>query len=159
MKWAALFWAFFLMFVPGSGNAETVTIRNDTGGDLGFYEVRLGVYESLGIKVRIDGICASACTILTRLPSNLICATERAELRFHKIRAVSTATVPQASVDRENSRLLALYPAGIQSWIGRHGGLTDEILAMRPGAVAHYLRPCLPDAGSVIANTGYQPAR
>ena len=159
MKWAAMFWASFLLLVPGSGNAETITIRNDIGGDLGFYEVRLGVYESLGIKVRIDGICASACTILTRLPSNLICATERAELRFHKIRPVSTATVSQASVDRENSRLLALYPAEIQSWIGTHGGLTDEILAMHPRAIAHYLRPCLPDAGSVIANTGYQTAR
>jgi hypothetical protein len=140
-----------LWLLPTSGYAETVTIQRDMGGDLGLYEVRLGVYASLGIKVRIDGVCASACTILTRLPANLVCATQKAELHFHKTRASGSANVSAARLEQENSRLLALYPSGIRTWINIRGGLTDEILTMPPQAVSHYLRSCPPDTGSVIA--------
>ncbi len=149
MKLSALL--ALLLLLPATSHAETVTIRRDMGGDLGFYEVRLGVYAALGIKVRIDGVCASACTILTRLPASLVCATQRAELHFHKTRALQPTAVSAARLDQENSRLLALYPDGIRTWINIHGGLTEKILTMPPDAVAHYIKPCLPDAGSVVA--------
>jgi hypothetical protein len=139
------------LLIPSASSAESVTIRQDNGGDLGFYEVRLGVYEALGIKVRIDGVCASACTILTRLPSHQICATERAELRFHKIRPARADSIPADVLRTENARLLTLYPSGIRNWIATHGGLTDAILAMPSHAVAHNIGRCLPDDGSTVA--------
>lgn len=144
---AMLVLLFGFLQVPAS--AETVTIRGDAGGDPGFYEVRLGVYGSLGIKVRIDGICASACTILTRLPAQLVCATHRAELRFHKIRPAPDTVVSAARLDSENKRFLGLYPDGIQAWIMRNGGLTDKLLTMPPETVMRYLAPCPP--GAVVA--------
>ena len=139
------------LLAPSASRAETVTIQHDNGGDLGFYEVRLGVYQALGIKVRIDGVCASACTILTRLPRNQICATDRAELRFHKIRPVRPDSIPANVLQQENTRLLDLYPAGIQSWIAVHGGLTDAILAMPAHAVAHNVGRCPPQDASTVA--------
>jgi hypothetical protein len=139
------------LLTPSASHAESVTIQDDNGGDLGFYEVRLGVYEALGIKVRIDGVCASACTILTRLPRNQICATERAELRFHKIRPAKPDIVTADRLRTENARLLTLYPAGIRAWIASHGGLSDEILAMPAHAVSHNIGRCPPDAGSTVA--------
>jgi hypothetical protein len=139
------------LLAPSAASGETVTVRDDMGGDLGLYEVRLGVYRSLGIKVRIDGVCASACTILTRLPAGQICATERAELRFHKVRPADADLVSAEMLQRENARLLDLYPAGIRAWIGSRGGLSEDILAMPAHAVAHTIGSCEPDDSAHIA--------
>ncbi len=156
MRRKTLAWACIPLSLAGSAMADTVTVRHDAGGDLGLYEVRLGVYEELGIQVRIDGVCASACTILTRLPARQICATRRAELRFHRTRSAPAVTVTPELVDHENSRLLSLYPAGIRAWIGTHGGLTDRFLTMPSETVAQYLRPCPPDTRSVLARGGIE---
>jgi len=146
-----IFAILLALLMPAAGQAETITIRNDPGGDLGFYEVRLGVYRELGIKVRLDGICASACTILTRLPRHQICATERAELRFHKIRSANADTVTQAMLAHENDRLMALYPAGIRAWIHARGGLSATMLAMPADAVTRTMARCLPEGGGAVA--------
>lgn len=142
-----------ILFAPVASRAETVVVRDDMGGDLGLYEVRLGVYRSLGIKVRIDGACASACTILTQLPPDQVCATERAELLFHRIRLQGFGTSDPAGLERENARLVESYPAAIRAWIGSHGGLTDSLLAMPPHAVAHAIGRCGPDGEAVAART------
>ncbi len=138
---------------PVASHAETIVVSGDTGGDLGLYEVRLGVYRSLGIKVRIDGTCASACTILTQLPADQVCATGRAMLLFHRIRHQDGGAQDTARLARENTRLVESYPAAIRAWIESHGGLTDSLIAMPPHAVAHAIGKCGPDGADVAVRT------
>src|SRR5215469_5516165 len=61
-----------------------VRIANDRGGRIDTY---LDGYEELGASgktVMIDGLCASACTIvLGAIPGNRICVTSKATLAFH----------------------------------------------------------------------------
>jgi hypothetical protein len=141
------------LFAPVASRAETIVVSDDMGGDLGLYEVRLGVYRALGIKVRIDGTCASACTILTQLPADQICATGRARLLFHRIRHQGGSAPDPTRLERENARLVESYPAAIRAWIGSHGGLTDRLLAMPPHAVAHALGRCGPGGAAVAIRT------
>lgn len=138
---------------PVASHAETIVVRDDAGGDLGLYEVRLGVYRSLGINVRIDGTCASACTILTQLPADQVCATGRAMLLFHRIRHQGGGAQDTARLARENTRLVESYPAAIRAWIESHGGLTDSLIAMPPHAVAHAIGKCGPDGADVAVRT------
>ena len=139
--------------VPAASHAETIIVGDDMGGDLGIYEVRLGVYRSLGIKVRIDGACASACTILTQLPADQVCATERGRLLLHRIRPAGGATVAAVRVDAENARLLRSYPDEIRAWIESHGGLTDRLLDMPPRALANAIGRCSSDTATVAVRT------
>jgi hypothetical protein len=139
--------------VQSSSHAETIVVGDDMGGDLGLYEVRLGVYRSLGIKIRIDGACASACTILTQLPASQICATKRGRLLLHRIRPASGVAVDSSRIDDENVRLLSSYPEKIRTWIENHGGLTDRLLDMPPQALANAIGPCSTDAATVAVQT------
>lgn len=139
--------------VPAASHAETIVVGDDMGGDVGLYEIRLGVYRSLGIKVRIDGACASACTILTRLPANQVCATDRGRLLFHRIRPAGGAAVAAGRVDAENARLLRSYPVEIRAWIESHGGLTDRLLDMPPQALANAIGRCPSDTATVAIRT------
>lgn len=150
-----LFAAVFVLalWVPSASHAETIVVGDDMGGDLGLYEVRLGVYRSLGIKVRIDGACASACTILTRLPVDQVCATKRGRLLLHRIRPAGGAAVAPGRIDDENVRLLNSYPDGIRTWIESHGGLTDRLLDMPPQALAKAIGRCSTDAATVAVRT------
>jgi hypothetical protein len=100
-------------------------------------------YERLrvsGENVVIDGLCASACTIvLAALPRERICVTSHAALGFHAAWDFSdegrTVTNPEAT-----RILYSLYPAPVRRWIRRRGGLTSrtiflsgrQLLAMYP---------------------------
>jgi hypothetical protein len=59
-------------------------ITNDRGGLIAAYTVRYQRLASSGESVIIDGLCASACTmVLSALPYDKICVTPRATLGFH----------------------------------------------------------------------------
>lgn len=127
---------------PGYGNGRTIHIRHDTGGDLGLYMVKVAVVKELGLNVVIDGVCASACTLLTAVPPSQICVTRRARLHFHRARLARPVRGGAALVRTANEDMLNTYPAGIRAWIGRHGGLTDRMLRMGPQDVATFLPLC-----------------
>src|SRR5205807_3138482 len=84
-----------------------------------------------GQNVRIDGPCMSACTlVLSTLPVERICVTQRAVLGFH------APWTPDGRgrqlTDPESTRqVLATYPEPVQSWIVRHGGLTRKLIMLR----------------------------
>jgi len=75
--------AALLLWGIGASQAA-VRIANDRGGRIDRY---LDGYEELGASgqtVMIDGLCASACTIvLAMIPRNKICVTSNANLAFH----------------------------------------------------------------------------
>jgi hypothetical protein len=83
MKARVVFAAMLLMISIPSGSA-TVRISDDHGGRIGDYLAKYQALRLSGERVAIDGICASACTmILGALPRNRICVTPQATLQFH----------------------------------------------------------------------------
>lgn len=82
---AVLMAAAVAAFIVSTVNAQPVyTIANDFGGKLDEYQHMYNGWSYEGAKVVIDGVCASACTVVLSTKYNLdICATERAEIMFH----------------------------------------------------------------------------
>jgi hypothetical protein len=61
-----------------------VRIYDDCGGHIGEYLAKYHALRVSGEQVVIDGICASACTMLLgTIPRDRICVTQRAVLEFH----------------------------------------------------------------------------
>lgn len=108
----------------------TVRIFDDYGGEIGNYLAKYHALRVSGERVVIDGICASACTMLLgAIPRNRICVTSRATLSFH---AAWDAT-PGGNwvVSSAGNRLLwSSYPRDVRQWISRHGGLRSQTISL-----------------------------
>ena len=74
-----------LLLVAGIGASHAVVrIAEDRGGRIGTYVDKYQGLRSSNETVMIDGLCASACTIvLGAVPRERICVTPRANLGFH----------------------------------------------------------------------------
>ena len=78
------FLAAILLILNVSAAVSAVRIANDRGGRIGNYVTKYQRLASAGESVIIDGLCASACTIvLSELAPDKICVTSRATLGFH----------------------------------------------------------------------------
>jgi hypothetical protein len=127
---SGMFAAALLLWGIGASQAA-VRIANDAGGRIDRY---LDGYEKLGAsgqRVRIDGLCASACTIvLAMIPRDKICVTSNANLAFHAAWDFGahrrTITNPEAT-----QILFAMYPVQVRRWIAHHGGLTPRTIFLR----------------------------
>jgi hypothetical protein len=95
-----------------------------------------------GERVVIDGPCLSACTlVLSLVPNNRICVTRRAVLGFHAARSVDP--LGRMYAEPEASEIvLEAYPAAVQDWIRRHGGLTSHLLVLRGRQLAAIYPSC-----------------
>ena len=119
-----------------------VRIIASPGGQVGpFLDLFEQVRQS-GERVVIDGPCLSACTlVLSIVPNERICVTRRAVLGFHAARSVDRRgrlyAEPEASQE-----VLHTYPAPVQDWINRRGGLTSRLLLLRGRELAAMYRPC-----------------
>jgi hypothetical protein len=119
-----------------------VRIANDRGGRIDSY---LDSYEELGASgqaVVIDGLCASACTIvLAAIPRDKICVTSRANLAFHA--AWDFGAHRRAITNLQATRMLfAMYPLQVRNWIARHGGLTPRTIFLRGKQLQAMYRSC-----------------
>jgi len=115
-------------------------IRDDMGGSLGKYLLMFAKIRDSGERVVIDGNCFSACTLVTTLPKDRICITERAVLGFHAGWIDQTG---KQVISSEGTRLLfELYPARIRSWISKHGGLRASTLILKGRELASFYSPC-----------------
>jgi hypothetical protein len=120
--------AVLLLMLGNLPTAAAVRIYNDRGGQIGVYLDRYHALRRSGERVEIDGLCASACTMLLgSIPESHICVTPRAVLEFH------SAWDPTASGQFETSNagnriLWSRYPAKIRRWIMQRGGLQSRIL-------------------------------
>jgi hypothetical protein len=133
--------AALFMTVIGTSQA-TVRIANDFGGRI---ETYLDGYEELGSsgqRVMIDGLCASACTIvLATIPRDKICVTSKATLAFHS--AWDFGAHRRAITNPEATRILfAMYPVQVRRWIAHHGGLTPRTIFLRGRQLQAMYRSC-----------------
>ena len=120
--------AALVLIMNVSDASCAVRITNDPGGRIGNYVMKYQRLASAGESVIIDGLCASACTIvLSELPHDKICVTSRATLGFHAAWNYGpngrTFTDPEATL-----MLYSTYPTPVRRWIARRGGLQRQII-------------------------------
>jgi hypothetical protein len=136
-----------VLLLAGIGASHAVVrISDDRGGRIGTYVDRYQGLRSSGETVIIDGLCASACTIvLGAVPHDRICVTTHANLGFHAAwdfgangRAVTNAEATQM--------LYSMYPSPVRRWIAQRGGLTPRMLFLHGRQLMNMYRPCDLDA-------------
>jgi hypothetical protein len=141
MKARAALAAMFLMASIASASAA-VRIYDDSGGQIGDYLTRFKALRSSGERVEIDGLCASACTMLLgTIPRDRICVTPRAVLEFHSAWDPTPAGGQLAS-QAGNQILWSTYPSKVRRWIVSHGGLRSQIITLSGPALAAMYPPC-----------------
>src|SRR5437763_3265420 len=131
MRLATGLLAAVLVLVGIAPTHAVVRIADDRGGRIGTYVDKYQGLRTSGETVIIDGLCASACTIvLGAVAHDKICVTSNANLAFHAAwdfgengRAVTNAEATQM--------LYSMYPSPVRRWISQRGGLTPRMLFLR----------------------------
>jgi hypothetical protein len=145
---ACLFFAIFLavVLISTTQGHATVYISNDRGGRIGTYVDTYNQVRDLNDTVVIDGLCASACTlILGSVPYDKICVTSKANLGFHA--AWDYGPNGRHITNREaTQQLYNTYPRPVQKWITQRGGLTPHMVFLHGKQLMHMYRPCPLDA-------------
>jgi hypothetical protein len=142
MKLAASLVAAALLLADTGASQATIRIANDRGGQIGSYINRYQRLHSSGQSVVIDGLCASACTlVLSAVPRDKICVTSRAALGFHAAYDFGangrTITNPGATM-----MLYSAYPRPVQRWIDARGGLRPQIMFLHGKQLEAMYQPC-----------------
>src|SRR6478752_9450677 len=142
MKCLSGFLAAIVLILSMSNALSAVRITNDRGGHIGSYVIKYQRLASAGESVIIDGLCASACTILlSELPRDKICVTSRAMLGFHAAWNYGpngrTFTDPEATL-----MLYSTYPRPVRRWIARRGGLRSHIIFLSGKPLQAMYRAC-----------------
>jgi len=142
MKYVTGFLLASLLILNVSDANSAVRITNDRGGLIAAYIVRYQRLASSGESVIIDGLCASACTmVLSALPYDKICVTSRATLGFHA--AWNYAANGRAFSDPDATLMLySTYPAPVRRWIARRGGLTPHTIFLSGRPLQEMYRSC-----------------
>lgn len=109
MTAAAVALAFILLLPPApsapSAPADKAhRIIFDPGGVLFNFINQYSRFIENGTRVILDGPCLSACALVTMLPADQVCMTERAVLGFHSVRQVDPIT-HEETYDREWTRI------------------------------------------------------
>jgi hypothetical protein len=141
----ALLAAVILLASVGASDA-VVRIAKDTGGRIKAYVDRYQGVRGSGERVIIDGICASACTIvLGSVPHDKICVTSRARLGFHA--AWDFGFDGRMITDPEATQALYfMYPFEIRRWLDQRGGLTAHMIFLSGRELAAMYHPCYLDS-------------
>ena len=137
--------AIVLLASVGASHA-VMRIGEDRGGRIGTYVDKYQEVRTSGEMVIIDGLCASACTIvLGAIPHDKICVTSHATLGFHAAwdygangRAVTNAEATQM--------LYSMYPSAVKHWIAARGGLTPRMIFLHGKQLTSMYKPCYLDA-------------
>ena len=146
MKFVTGLLAAVLLLAGMGASHAVVRIADDRGGRIGTYVDRYQGLRTSGETVIIDGLCASACTIvLGAVPHDRICVTSAANLGFHA--AWDFGSNGRAITNTEATQMLySMYPAPIKRWIASRGGLTPKMIFLRGKALQAIYKPCYLDA-------------
>jgi hypothetical protein len=138
--------AAILVLASVGASHAVVRIADDRGGRIGTYVDRYQGMRTAGEEVIIDGLCASACTIvLGAIPHNKICVTSHATLGFHA--AWDFGANGRAITNPEATQMLySMYPSQVRHWIAQRGGLTPRMIFLRGRELQAMYRPCYLDA-------------
>ena len=147
--------AAVLLLAGVASSHAVVRIADDRGGRIGTYIDRYQGLKNSNETVVIDGLCASACTIvLGAVSPDRICVTSRANLGFHA--AWDFGARGQAVTNPEATRMLfSMYPPNIRRWINQKGGLKTRMIFLSGRQLASMYRPCYMDA-QASARTGHE---
>jgi hypothetical protein len=142
MKYVTGILVAILLILDVSEASSAVRIANDRGGLIGTYIVRYQRLASSGESVIIDGLCASACTmVLSALSREKICVTSRATLGFHA--AWNYGANGRAFIDPEATLMLySTYPTPVRRWIARRGGLSPHTIFLSGKQLQVMYRSC-----------------
>jgi len=142
MKFVTSLLAAVLLLVGVGASHAAVRIAEDHGGRIGNYVTKFQRLRSSGESVIIDGLCASACTlVLSTVPHNKICVTSRATLAFHA--AYDFGSNGRTVANPEATRVLySMYPAPVKQWIAARGGLAPQMIYLRGQELQAMYRPC-----------------
>ena len=141
-----------VLLLAGMGASQAVVrIGEDRGGRIGTYVDKYQELRSSGQSVIIDGLCASACTIvLGAVPHDKICVTSHATLGFHA--AWDFGANGRAVTNTEATHMLySMYPAAVRKWIAARGGLTQRMIFLRGKQLQTMYKPCYLDAQASVA--------
>jgi len=116
-------------------------IGDDLGGSLGTYLLMFTRLRDSGERIIIDGKCFSACTLVTIIPKERICVTQRAVLGFHA-GWIDDQTGRQPTSKEGTNLLFELYPATIRRWITDHGGLDTRMILLQGRELMTFYPPC-----------------
>ena len=146
MKFVTGLLAAVLLLAGVGASHAVVRIADDCGGKIGTY---LNKYQSLrtsGETIIIDGLCASACTIvLGVVPHDKICVTSRANFGFHA--AWDFAANGREVTNRDATQTLySMYPPAVRRWIAARGGLKPQMIFLRGNELMSMYRSCYLDA-------------
>jgi hypothetical protein len=146
MRLATGLLAAVLLLVGMAPSRAEVRIADDRGGRIGTYVDKYQGLRSSGESVIIDGLCASACTIvLGAIPHDKICVTSHATLGFHA--AWDFGANGRAITNPEATQMLySMYPSPVRRWISARGGLTPHMIFLRGRELQALYRPCYLDA-------------
>ena len=144
--------AVLLLVGMGAGQAA-FRIADDRGGRIGTYVDKYQGLRNSGETVIIDGLCASACTIvLGALPRDKICVTSHANLGFHA--AWDFGSNGRAVTNPEATQMLySMYPTVVKRWISQRGGLTPRMIFLRGKQLQSMYKPCYMDAQASTSKT------
>ena len=136
-----------VLLLAGVGASHAVVrIADDRGGRIGTYVDKYQDLRTSGEQVIIDGLCASACTIvLGAVPHDRICVTSHANLGFHA--AWDFGANGRAVTNPEATQMLySMYPSQVRHWIAARGGLTPHMIFLRGKQLMSMYKPCYLDA-------------
>jgi hypothetical protein len=146
MKFVTGVLAAVVLLVSMGASQAVVRIGEDRGGRIGTYVDKYQEVRSSGEMVIIDGLCASACTIvLGAIPRDKICVTSHAALGFHA--AWDLDDEGRAITNPEATHMLySMYPPQVKRWINARGGLTKNMIYLRGKELLSMYHPCFLDA-------------
>jgi len=146
MKFATGLLAAVLLLAGVGASHAVVRITDDRGGRIGAYLDKYQGLRTSGETVIIDGLCASACTIvLGTVPHDRICVTSHANLAFHA--AWDFDANGRAVTNPESTQMLySMYPSPVRRWIAARGGLKSQMIFLRGKELMSMYRPCYLDA-------------
>jgi hypothetical protein len=146
MKFVTCLLAVALLLAGVRASHAAVRIADDRGGQIGTYVNKYRGLRTSGETVIIDGLCASACTIvLGAVPHDRICVTSHAALGFHA--AWDFGANGREVTNRDATQMLySTYPSPVRRWIAARGGLKPQMIFLRGKQLMSMYRPCYLDA-------------
>jgi hypothetical protein len=150
MRFPILLLSVMLLLAGAGASHAKVRIANDRGGLIEWYVDRYEQLRASRQSVVIDGLCASACTIvLSAIPHSRICVTSKARLAFHA--AWDFGARGRAVTNPEATRwLYSMYPSQVRHWIADRGGLTPRTIFLSGKQLESMYRPCGLDAHAAL---------
>ena len=143
--------AAVLLLAGVASSQAVVRIADDRGGRIGTYVDKYQGLRTSGETVIIDGLCASACTIILGAVSHdKICVTSHATLGFHA--AWDFGANGRAVTNPEATQMLySMYPSEVRRWIAKRGGLTPRMIFLRGRQLMGMYKPCYLDAQASVS--------